>query len=103
MLVHEHIWSITGAFAKFGFDDGDGCNHTRDVEEALTDSGEYTTYTAFSIHNGFITEVYGSDGKQILEFDGYNLPNWDSLPEMFREALINLDSAVEAEWKRGIG
>ncbi len=50
-------WDWTEAFAKFGFNDGDGQVETWQVEDALTASGYKVTVDRWGVHNTLITSI----------------------------------------------
>ena len=50
-------WDWSEAFAKFGFNDGDGQVETWQVEEALIDAGYDVTVDRWGVHNTLITSV----------------------------------------------
>ena len=50
-------WDWTEAFAKFGFDDGDGQVETGQVEAILSEAGYKVTVEEWSMHNVVITSI----------------------------------------------
>ncbi|MCG7870513.1 MAG: hypothetical protein JAZ11_00235 [Candidatus Thiodiazotropha lotti] len=64
-LLH---WDWTEAFAKFGFNDGDGQIETWQVENILLAAGYEVTVDNRGPHNTLITSVK-KDGVELLPFD----------------------------------
>ena len=94
-------WEITEAFDKFGFDDGNGANFTGAVVAAIEEAGPYTCETdSRGMHNYIIERIVEAvpDGEVVAEFDGYELPEWDSLPEPIRNALEALNGGEPVVW-----
>lgn len=97
-------WQITDAFAKFGFGDGDGPNFTDEVAAAIEAAGPYRCLTqTWGLHNYAIEvideEVAPGEWVRIAEFDGYELPLWESLPHAIRNALVALNGGQLLEWR----
>lgn len=61
-------WDWTEAFAKFGFDDGDGQVETWQVEDILTNFGYKVTIDQWGLHN-FVTTSITKDGIELIPYD----------------------------------
>lgn len=61
-------WDWSEAFAKFGFNDGDGQIETWRVEDALIDAGYAVTVDRWGVHNTLITSVK-RHGVELIPFD----------------------------------
>ena len=97
-------WEITDAFSKFGFDDGDGPNFTDEVAAAIEAASPYRCRTQiWGLHNYGIEaieeEVSPEEWVPVAEFDGYELPPWESLPEPVRDALVALNGGESPAWR----
>lgn len=97
-------WEITDAFAKFGFGDGDGPNFTDEVVAAIEAVGPYRCHAqTWGMHNYAIVaidEQVQPDGwLRVAAFDGYELPPWESLPELIRNALVALNGGAPIDWR----
>ena len=100
-IIH---WDVTDAFAKFGFEDGDGPNFTNDVAAAIEAAGPYRCRTqSWGLHNYAIEaieeDVAPDKWVSIAEFDGYALPPWQSLPAAIRDALVALNGGEPLTWR----
>jgi hypothetical protein len=69
-------WEWEEAFSKFGFDDGDGPNFTRTVEEFLYDIGWNAEPDDWGIHNFMIKDITGPNNEKpmIGYVVGYDCP-----------------------------
>ncbi len=97
-------WEITDAFAKFGFGDGDGPNFTDTVAAAIEAVGPYHCETqTWGLHNYAIVaideQVEPGEWLRVAEFDGYELPPWESLTELIRDALVALNGGGPIDWR----
>lgn len=97
-------WDIAEAFSKFGFGDGDGPNFTDEVASAIEAAGPYRCRTQiWGLHNyGIETieeEVAPGEWAPVAEFDGHELPPWESLPEPVRDALVTLSDGESPAWR----
>ena len=95
-------WEITEAFAKFGFDGGDGPNFTGFVQAAIEGAGPYVCEaSSYGSHNYMIFSIWEAGGgdEPVAVFDGYDLPAWDSLPEAIRDALVALNDGDSVKWE----
>lgn len=91
-------WGVTEAFDKFGFGDGDGIQFNDIVIEALEKRG-FRCAQAGGIHNKWIIEARHADFA-LIEFDGYRLPPWDSLPDLFKQAILEVAPAfIPDQWR----
>lgn len=104
MITHEHQWSVLEAFAKFGFQDGDGPNFSHDVGDALQDRGLQVELDTYGLHNYMVMSVTkpgtSEDPGWALEFDGYQVPEWNDLPIEVRQALFTLDPGLSPDiWR----
>ena len=104
MPEHPICWEIADAFAKFGFADGDGPNFTDEVAAAIEAAGPYRCQSqTLGVHNYLIVaideEVAVGEWVRIAEFDGYELPTWESLPETVRNALVALNGGRAVRWQ----
>ena len=94
-------WEIVEAFDKFGFDEGNGHNFTETVKDAIEAAGPYECIpVSYGSHNyaiGAIVETTPG-GQDIAEFDGYELPEWDTLPEPIQDALVALNDGQPVKW-----
>ena len=100
-IIH---WEITDAFAKFGFEDGDGHNFTDDVAAAIEAAGPYRCpRQIWGLHNYVIEAIQEErapdEWVRIAEFDGYTLPPWQSLPTAIRDALVALNDGEPIVWE----
>ena len=96
-------WEITDAFSKFGFGDGDGSNFTDEVASAIEAAGPYRCRILNEgLHNYAIEaieeRVAPDEWVARAEFDGYALPEWESLPEPVRDALVALNDGQGITW-----
>ena len=101
MPTNNIQWEISEAFDKFGFDDGNGPNFTEVVKDAIEAAGSYECdVESFDAHNYMIFEIVEAvpGGEVIAKFDGYELPEWDTLPEPIQNALIALNDGEPVKW-----
>ena len=96
-------WEITEAFLKFGFGDGDGPNFTHMVVAAIEASGPFRCRTqTWGLHNYVVEaiekEVEPGRWVTVVEFDGYALPAWGSLPKAVRDAMVALSDGEAFAW-----
>ena len=96
-------WEISEAFSKFGFEDGDGPNFTNEVVAAIEAAGPYRCrMQSWGLHNYAIDaideEVAPGMWETVVEFDGYELPPWESLPWPVRDTLIALNGVDRPPW-----
>ena len=104
MPTRTICWENTEAFAKFGFEDGDGPNFTDEVAAAIEAAGPYRCRTQiWGLHNYAIEaieeEVALGEWVRVAEFDGYELPPWASLPLAIRRALVALNGGSSPTWR----
>lgn len=83
-------WDWTEAFAKFGFNDGDGQVETWQVETVLAEAGYQVQVEGWGMHNTVITSIKRND----IELIPYGNPKYtfgyDNPREYFPECLIGL-------------
>jgi hypothetical protein len=83
-------WDWTEAFAKFGFNDGDGQVETWQVEAVLSEAGYETTVEGWGMHNTVIISIR-KDGAEQIPYDnpdytfGYSNPR-----KFFPDELVSL-------------
>ncbi len=88
-------WEVLEAFAKFGFDDGDGLIKTDVVVDALRVQG-FECSAFGGLHNTWIGRVEGHGWGH--DFDGYKMPTWDQLPLGFQQALKDIDPDMDEDF-----
>jgi len=66
---NSYHWSH--AFAKFGYDDGDGNIKTPDIAEALEFAGYYVKYSRWFMHNELIYSIK-KDNIELMPVDNPN-------------------------------
>lgn len=89
MTIRSQDWSVTEAFDKFGFGDGDGVVHTDMVAGAIEGAGYTVEHQQLGMHNDVITRI------GIWEFDGYHVPSWATLPLDLQQELLELDPDLD--------
>lgn len=107
MIIQDGVWSVLEAFAKFGFQDGDGPDYNSEVEDEFISAGFFVTRLERSIHNpridSLVLEDFGDNGPFspiFMEFNGYHIPPWFQLPEQFKEVILKLDPTMTPErWR----
>ena len=104
MPTRTICWEITEAFAKFGFADWGRPQLHRQGAAAIEAAGPYRCRTQiWGLHNYAIEaieeEVAPGTWARIAEFDGYELPPWESLPEAIRHALVALNGGEPPTWR----
>ncbi|MYH40383.1 MAG: hypothetical protein F4150_01045 [Chloroflexi bacterium] len=97
-------WEIEEAFSKFGFGDGDGPNFTDEVASAIEAAGPYRCrMQIWGLHNYGIEaideEIAPGEWAPVAEFDGSELPSWESLPQPVRDALVALNDGGSPAWR----
>jgi len=95
---HDYCWSWEEAFAKFGFNDGDGQIETLQVEAALSEAGYTVVVNGWGCHNTVIISIK-RNGEELIPHDdpsvvfGYDDPRC-YLPN---EIVTPLDEKLPAE------
>ena len=92
---HEHGWSWTEAFEKFGFDDGDGLVMTEAVATVLAAAGYAVSSFKWGMHNTIISSIKRGQTELIPEGTsvGYDDPR-KYLPE---EVIALLDERFDED------
>ena len=83
-------WDWTEAFAKFGFNDGDGQVETWQVEAVLSDAGYLVKIEEWGIHNTVITSIKKHD-VELIPYDNpaYTF-GYDDPRAFFPDHLVSL-------------
>jgi hypothetical protein len=90
-----HNWSWTDAFAKFGFNDGDGQIETSEVESVLSDAGYEVRAQGWGLRNTVIVSIM-KDGVELIPHDDPNVKfGYDDPREYLPDSIVQLlDTAL---------
>lgn len=106
MIARTGSWSVLEAFAKFGFEDGDGDVQTDTVVGALETQGLQAEADSYGMHNWMIFKISKPHPHNTIpiwemEFDGYHIPGWLDLPVEVRQAIVDLDPSMDlVQWRK---
>ena len=84
--------------------DGDGPNFTDEVASVIEAAGPYRCRTQiWGLHNYGIEaieeEIAQGEWVPVAEFDGYDPPPWESLPQPVRDAIVALNDGEPPAWR----
>lgn len=86
----EYHWDWTEAFAKFGFEDGDGQVHTGEVGHFLESCGYVVESNPWGCHNYVIGSVR-KDGVELIPFDNPDYKfGYDDPRKYFPDHLVQI-------------